>query len=147
MRILGYHEPYVDITQLRLIGKSDWFIVGALDGMDGRIGNRPRVARLKIRKLPRGKIQVYGSISRYRKHFKRLGGVLNAAQNAWTFPARAAKRLKSDWDLNRNAQLWTGVSDADLPSAHEEYSAGYVWGQRHFARVPTCKIAKQRSGR
>jgi hypothetical protein len=133
----------IDIEQLRVSGRSDWFIRGVIDGFRGWNSSRPRPPSLKVRSLPGGRIEISGKISRRKKHLERLGGKLSRAGQGWIFPASALAKLKKDRELNKVGDLWSGISDEDLGSAHLEYSEGYAWVQEKLFRMPRMNIARR----
>lgn len=147
VKIINYHDAYLDLDRLAREGKSRWFIQGAAAGSrnmgvpTGWSSGRPRAAKLRLRKLRNGWLEVSGKTKSFASHLQRLGGK-QKENDVWTFPPSSLTALQSDSELNEKAP-WDGVPEEQLRQAHAEYSAGYAWAQELAARIPHSNIARR----
>lgn len=148
MKVLNYHEPHLDLARLVREGKSRWFVQGAAAGSRSMgvpvagSSARPRAAKLKLRKLRNGWLEVSGKTKGFANHLQRLGGRQREQTDVWIFPPSSFATLQSDFELNEK-RPWDGVPEDQLAEAHAEYSEGYAWAQEVAARIPHSNIAKR----
>jgi len=102
VKVLNYHDPYLDIDRLIRDGRSRWYVQGAAAGsrnmgvvLSGSSA-RPRAAQLKLRKLRNGWLEVSGKTKRFAVHLQRLGGRQREAAGVWVFPPASLSVLQSD---------------------------------------------------